>query len=191
VTAWHALIESGRVAAGDTVLVQGTGGVAIFALQFAKLFGARAIVTSRSDAKLARARELGAWKTLNYETTPEWGRKARALAGAGVDCVLELGGAGTLEQSLVATRPGGRIVMIGMLSGNVAGFDITPVFMNQIRIQGLIAGHRESFEAMNRAIAAHALRPIVDRVFSLEEISDALRYLESGSHFGKICIRVG
>lgn len=190
-TAWSALVTLGHVTAGDMVLVQGTGGVSTFALQFARLLGARVIATSSSDEKLQRSRELGAWETINYKRTPEWGRLAKKLAGDnGVDLVVDVGGSGTLEQSLIAVRPGGQISQIGMLSGGPATLNVIPIHMRQIRIQGILVGHRESFEAMNRAIAVHALRPIVDRVFDLEDARAALEHLAAGRHSGKICIRI-
>jgi NADPH:quinone reductase-like Zn-dependent oxidoreductase len=188
VTAWHALVPEGRVKAGDTVLIQGTGGVSIFALQFAKLLGARVIGTSSSDAKLERARSLGLSDGVNYRTTPEWGDAVRKLTGgAGVDHVVEVGGAGTMPQSLKAVRLSGRISLIGVLSGG-GQFNPMPVLMKNVRVQGIFVGSRAMFEAMNRAIALHRLRPVVDRVFPFAEAPEALRYLESGAHFGKVVI---
>jgi NADPH:quinone reductase-like Zn-dependent oxidoreductase len=188
-TAWSALVEQGRVAAGDTVLVQGTGGVSIFALQFAQLLGARVIVTSSSDDKLVRARRLGAWQEINYVDDPEWGKTARALTGGiGVDHIVEVGGAGTLAQSLQAIRVGGEITLVGVLAGGAAELSIVPVFMKQVRIQGLLVGSRKAFERMNRSIAQHELRPVVDRVFPFAEAREAFEHLKSGRHFGKVCI---
>ena len=191
VTAWHALIAEGNLKAGDTVLVQGTGGVSLFALQFARLSGARVIATSSSDAKLERARVLGASDGINYKATPEWEEKARELTGgAGVDHVVEVGGAGTLAKSLRAVRMNGRISLIGILSGGTGQVNPIPILMKNVRVQGIYVGSREMFEAMNRAIALHKLRPVVDRVFAFAEIREALRYMESGAHFGKICLRI-
>jgi NADPH:quinone reductase-like Zn-dependent oxidoreductase len=190
VTAWHGLITAGRLRAGQSVLVQGTGGVSLFALQFAKLSGARVIATSSSDPKLQRALKLGAADGINYRSTPDWEEKVRELTGGvGVDHVVEVGGAGTLGKSLRAVRMGGHISLIGVLSG---GGQVNPmaILMKHVRVQGIYVGSREMFEAMNRAIALHQLRPVVDRVFSFAEAPEALRYMESGSHFGKICIRV-
>ena len=188
-TAWSALVEQGRVAAGDTVLVQGTGGVSIFALQFAQLLGARVIVTSSSDDKLVRARRLGAWQEINYLDDRQWGKTARALTGgAGVDHIVEVGGAGTLAQSLQAIRVGGEITLVGVLAGGASQLSIVPVFMKAVRIQGLLVGSRKAFERMNRAIAQHELRPVVDRVFPFAEVREAFEHLKSGAHFGKICI---
>jgi NADPH:quinone reductase-like Zn-dependent oxidoreductase len=188
-TAWHALVVEGQMKAGDTVLLQGTGGVSIFALQFAKLSGARAIITSSSDQKLARAKDLGAAEGINYKITPDWDKRVRELTGEGVDHVVEVGGAGTLARSFKATRPSGRIYLIGVLSGNAGEVNPVPVLMKNLRVQGIMVGSRAMFEAMNRAIALHQLRPVVDKVFPFGEAREALHYLESGSHFGKIVIR--
>jgi NADPH:quinone reductase-like Zn-dependent oxidoreductase len=191
VTAWHALVTEGGVKPGDTVLVQGTGGVSLFALQFARLAGARVLITSSHDAKLERARQLGTVEGVNYKTTPDWGDWARGrTGGVGVDHVVEVGGAGTLGQSLRAVRLGGRVSLIGVLAGGGGQVSLLPILMKNIRVQGIFVGSGEMFEAMNRAIAAHQLRPVVDRVFPFEQAVDAFRYLESGSHFGKVCIRV-
>ncbi len=190
-TAWHALVAEGQTKAGDTVLVQGTGGVSIFALQFARLLGARVIATSSSNDKLARVRQMGASDGINYKETPEWEDRVRELTGGiGVDHVVEVGGAGTLAKSFKAVRTAGHIYLIGVLAGN-ATVNPLPVLMKNIRVQGVFVGSREMFEAMNRAIALHQLRPIVDRVFSFGEIRAALRHLESGAHFGKVCLRAG
>jgi NADPH:quinone reductase-like Zn-dependent oxidoreductase len=191
VTAWHGLVTEGQVTAGDSVLVQGTGGVSLFALQFARLVGARVIITSSSDDKLRRAREMGTAETINYKATPEWGERVRELTGGrGVDHVVEVGGAGTLGQSLKAVRLGGRISLIGVLSGGTGQVNPLPVLMKGVRVQGIFVGSRAMFEAMNRAIALHRLRPVVDRVFGLAEAVEAFRYLESAAHFGKIVLRV-
>lgn len=190
VTAWHALVASGRVKAGDTVLTLGTGGVSLFALQFAKLSGARVIATSSSDEKLARALDLGASEGINYKNTAEWGQFVRELTdGVGVDHVVEVGGAGTLGQSLRAVRMGGRISLIGVLSGG-GQVDPTPILMKNVCVQGIFVGSRAMFEAMNGAIAQHRMRPVVDRVFRFGELPDALRHMERGAHFGKIALAV-
>lgn len=189
VTAWNALMAGGAKA-GDTVLVQGTGGVSLCALQFAKALGARVIATSSSDRKLARVREMGAAEGINYRETPDWGAVARELTGGvGVDLVVEVGGAGTLDQSLRAVRFGGAVSLIGNLAGIDAQVRLTLIFMQRLRMLGIFVGSRESFEAMNRAIAVHGLRPVVDRVFPLEESRAAFELMEAGGHFGKICIR--
>ena len=191
VTAWTALEG---ITAGDTVLLQGTGGVSIFALQLARLLGARVIITSSSDEKLARARELDAPRQIegiNYRDTPEWGAKVKELTGgAGVDLVVEVGGAGTLKQSLQSVRMGGTIALLGVLAGNTAEISLPLIFMQNVRVQGILVGHRESFEAMNRAIALHQLRPVIDRVFPLEEFRAAFEHMGAGGHLGKICIRI-
>jgi NADPH:quinone reductase-like Zn-dependent oxidoreductase len=190
-TAWSALFEEGRLRPGDSVLVQGTGGVSLFALQLAKMAGARVIVTSSSDAKLERARSLGADGLINYLKTPEWGRRAAELTGgAGVDQVIEVGGAGTIEQSLQAVRIGGTISVIGNLTGNEKELSLVRILMRRIRIQGVLVGHREAFEAMSRAIGQARLRPVVDRTFPFAEAPAAFAYLAEGKHFGKICIRI-
>jgi len=189
VTAWQALITEGAIKAGDTVLIQGTGGVSLFALQFAHLSGARVIATSSSDQKLERAMKLGASDGINYKTSPDWDKSVRQLVRDGVDHVVEVGGAGTLGKSLKSVRTGGTISLIGVLSG---GGDVnpTPILMKKIRVQGIYVGSRTMFEDMNRAIALHKLRPIVDRVFPFADARDALRYMESGAHFGKVCLRI-
>jgi NADPH:quinone reductase-like Zn-dependent oxidoreductase len=189
VTAWHALITAGQLKPGDSVLVQGTGGVSLFALQFGRLAGARVIATSSSDAKLERVRQLGASDGINYKTTPDWEERVRELTGAGVDHIVEVGGAGTLGKSLRAVRTGGHISLIGVLSGG-GQVNPMPILMKNVRVQGIYVGSREMFEAMNRAIALHRLRPVVDRVFPFAEIREALRYLESGAHFGKVALRI-
>jgi len=190
VTAWSALMTLGGLKRDQTVLIQGTGGVSIFALQFAALAGARTIVTSSSDEKLERARGLGAWETINYRDVENWDRQALRLTdGNGVDHVVEVGGAGTLARSLAAVRFGGTVSMIGVLSGAVSKLIITPILMRQIRVQGILVGSREGFEAMNEAVAESGSKPVVDRVFDLEQTREGLEFLASGDHFGKICIR--
>jgi NADPH:quinone reductase-like Zn-dependent oxidoreductase len=191
VTAWSALVVQGRIHAGQTVLVLGTGGVSLFALEIARLHGARVIVTSSSDAKLERARALGAWETINYAREPSWGKRVRELSGDGVDHVVEVGGAGTLGESLRAVRLGGTIHLIGVLAAGEAPLSIVPVFMQQVRIQGVLVGHREAFEALCRAYAAHGARPVVDRVAPFAEVPLAFDHLASGAHFGKVCVAIG
>jgi NADPH:quinone reductase-like Zn-dependent oxidoreductase len=189
VTAWHALVAEGGTRAGDSVLVLGTGGVSIFALQFAHLHGSRVIVTSSSDEKLARATALGASDGINYRQTPEWSRRVLELTdGTGVDHVIEVGGAGTLPQSFRAVRYGGRISLIGVLSEPGATVDPRPLLMKGARLQGIYVGSREMFEAMNRAIAFSGLRPVIDRVFPFTEAPDAYRHMKAAGHFGKIVI---
>lgn len=190
-TAWHSLIVQGGLKAGETVLVQGTGGVSIFALQFGRMTGAEVIVTSSSDEKLERARELGASHTINYKTVPDWDKAAKEITnGVGVDHIIEVGGAGTLAKSLRAIRIGGHVGVIGVLSGTTTDFNVIPILMQNVRVQGVLVGSREMFEDMNRAIALHKMKPVVDRAFSFEESRAAFDYLESAAHFGKICIRL-
>jgi NADPH:quinone reductase-like Zn-dependent oxidoreductase len=190
VTAWHALLGEGSLKAGDTVLVQGTGGVSIFALQLAVINGARVIVTSSSDEKLARALKLGASDGINYKTTPKWDERVRELTGgAGVDYIVEVGGAGTLTQSMKAIKGGGQISLIGVLTGGAGQVNPLPILMRNIRVQGIFVGSREMFEAMNRAISLHKLRPVVDRVFPFKEAVEAFRYMETAAHFGKVAIQ--
>lgn len=190
-TAWSAVIDQGRIAPGEVVLVQGTGGVSLFALQFAKLAGARVIATSSSDNKLEKVRALGADETVNYRATPEWGKAALALTGGrGVDHVVEVGGAGTLQQSLRCVRAGGTISLIGVLSGARHDLMLPYVLTRNVRIQGVTVGSREQFEAMLRAIEAHRLEPVIDRSFAMAEIADALAHLKAGRHFGKIVVTV-
>lgn len=190
-TAWSALAGEGDVAAGDTVLVQGTGGVSIFALQLARLLGARVIVTSSRHDKLERARALGADAGICYTEIPEWSREVRRLTdGRGVDHVVEVGGAGTLQESLRAIAFGGTISVIGVLSGVASELNVIPILMQNVRLQGVLVGHRERFEDMNRAIAHHGLRPIVDRTFPFDEAPEAFRHLASGAHFGKVTISI-
>jgi NADPH:quinone reductase-like Zn-dependent oxidoreductase len=189
-TAWSAIVTHDTLGPGSRVLVQGTGGVALFALQFAKLLGAHVTVISSSDEKLARARALGADGGINYRTTPEWSKPARALSGAtGFDHILELGGEKTLPQSLRCIRPGGTISMIGVLSGSNLAAPLGLVVTRQVRLQGITVGSRDGFEAMMRAIDQHHLEPVIDRVFAFGELKEALAHLKSGAHFGKICIR--
>ena len=191
VTAWHALVTEGQVKAGDTVLVQGTGGVSLFALLFAQIHGARVIATSGSDEKLERVLSLGASDGINYKTMPDWDKCVRALTGgAGVDHVVEVGGAGTLTRSLRAVKTGGRVSLIGVLSGGAAEVTVLPILMWNLRVQGIFVGSVAMFEAINRAITLHRLRPVVDRVFPWEKAAEAYRHMESGAHFGKIVIRI-
>lgn len=188
-TAWNALVEVARTKPGDTVLLLGTGGVSIFALQFANLLGARAILISSSDEKRKRAEALGAWRTINYRTTPSWEREVLALTdGRGVDTTVEVGGGGTLARSAAATRVAGTIALIGVLAGGQ--LDPALVMRRSIRLQGLYVGSRRMFLDMTRAIAQHALRPVIDRVFPFDEAPAAFRAMEAAGHFGKIVVRI-
>jgi len=190
VTVWNALMVSGGLKSGDTVLLQGTGGVSIFALQLAKLTGARVFITSSSDAKLERARKLGADETLNYRERDDWDTWALEVTNKrGVDHVVEVGGAGTLQRSMRAVRMGGHIAVIGVVAGK-GEYSHTPIFMKALRMIGVFVGSREMFEDMNRAIEESNLRPVVDRAFAFEEAREALRFMKEGSHFGKIVITI-
>lgn len=189
-TAWQALVPFGKIAAGSTVLVQGTGGVSVFALQFAHGMGARVICTSSSDAKLERVAALGASETINYVRHPDWQDEVRRLTGkSGVDLVVEVGGTGTLTRSMQATRTGGRIAVIGVLTGK-AEIDPSMILFRRLSLQGILVGSRRMFETMNRAIGSLSLRPEIDeRRFGFDEVPAALEHLKSGGHFGKIVIR--
>lgn len=190
-TAWRAVAVEAPVGPGDTVLVQGTGGVSIFALQFAKARGARVIATSSSDEKLERARALGADYTINYRTTPEWAKQAREMTGGkGVDVIVEVGGENTLNQSLDAARVGGAVVVIGVLGGFAAPVMMPVVFSKNLRILGISVGSREQFEDMCRHIDQWKLKPVVDQVFPFDKVPEALRLMEAGGHFGKIAVTV-
>jgi NADPH:quinone reductase-like Zn-dependent oxidoreductase len=193
VTAWHALVSSGNLKSGDTVLTLGTGGVSAFALKFAKMHGAHVIATSSSDEKLEKAKELHADETINYRLMPEWDKEVLGLTnGIGVDHVVEVGGEGTLPKSLNAVRVGGHVALIGVLAG--AG-EVDPRRILQglrikgVRLQGIFVGSRQMFEEMNRAIEVTRMRPVIDKTFDFEEAPEALRYMESGLHFGKVVIR--
>ncbi len=190
VTAWNAIVETGGIRPGDSVLVQGTGGVSIFALQFARLAGARVIATSSSDSKLARLVEMGASEVINYRTTPAWDKPVRQLTGGiGADMIVEVGGAGTLPLSTRAIKLGGYIALIGVLTG-AGDFNPIPLLMRNIRLQGIFVGSVGMFASMLKAIEVSQLRPVVDRVFPFDQAVDALKYLESGAHFGKVAIAI-
>lgn len=190
-TAWRALVVDGGLKAGDTVLVLGTGGVSIFALQFAKAMGARVIATSSSDEKLARLRALGADHTINYKTEPKWGSAVREWTGGrGADHVIEVGGPGTLAQSISAASVNGHISLIGTLTGRAGEVPTALLMVKQVKLQGLLVGSRRHQLDMIRAIEATQLKPIVDRSFALAALADAFRYEASGSHFGKTCVEI-
>lgn len=190
-TAWSALVTLGNLVAGETVLLQGTGGVSMFALQIAKVFGASVMITSSSDRKLELAKKLGADKTHNYRKDPNWSRAAREWTGRqGVDHILEVGGAETMEQSLKAIAVGGTISVIGVLTGVRQEMSVIPILMQNIRLQGVFVGHRESYQAMIRAIEFHDLKPVVDSTYSLEKGADAFAALERGEHVGKIVVTI-
>jgi NADPH:quinone reductase-like Zn-dependent oxidoreductase len=187
-TSWNALVSAARLTAGETVLVLGTGGVSIFALQFARMHGARVIATSSSDAKLVRLRELGAFGVINYKTTPDWdARVLEITGGGGADHIIEVGGAGSLPKSIRAVKLGGRISLIGLLAGG-GQIDPMPMLLKGVTLQGIYVGSRAMFEEMNRAMEINDVHPVIDRVFPFTEARDAYHYLESGAHFGKVCI---
>jgi NADPH:quinone reductase-like Zn-dependent oxidoreductase len=190
VTAWRALFDEGHLAAGETVLVLGTGGVSSFAILFAKIAGARVIVTSRDSHKLARALELGADIGIDLGKTPEFGLEVRRLTGdVGVDNVIEVGGAGTLAESLRAVRAAGTISLIGVAAAGTTP-SLVPVVMRNLRLQGILVGPRSTFEAMNQAVEEHRLRPAIDSSFPLERVKEAFAHLASGRHFGKIVVEL-
>jgi len=189
-TAWHSLIVSGGLRPGETVLTLGTGGVSVFAVQIAKMAGARVISTSSSNEKLERLRHLGASHTINYREREDWDRAAIELAGRDrIDHVVEVGGAGTLARSVNAVRVGGHVAMVGALT-EAADFSPVNIFMKAVRVQGIFVGSKKMFVDMNKAVTAAKLRPVIDSVFEFEKFADALAHLESGSHFGKIVIRI-
>jgi NADPH:quinone reductase-like Zn-dependent oxidoreductase len=187
-TAWNAVVESGEIGPGDTVVTQGTGGVSLFALQFAKLVGARVIITSSSAEKLAFARELGADETIDYNETPDWGKAVRTLtAGRGADLIVEVGGAGTLEQSVKAVRVSGTVCLIGVLSGAAGPINLGPVVTQHIRLLGITVGSRSMFERMASAIAVHQLKPVVQHsAFTFEQVAAAIAAIGEGRHIGKL-----
>jgi NADPH:quinone reductase-like Zn-dependent oxidoreductase len=188
VTAWNALVETGGIRPGNSVLIQGTGGVSIFALQFARLAGARVIATSSSDEKLGRVREMGASDGINYKTTPDWDKRVRELTDRqGIDMIVEVGGAGTLPQSTRAIKIGGYIALIGVLTGG-GEFNPISLLMKNIRLQGIFVGSVRMFESMLKAIEVSGMHPVVDRVFPFDQVVEAMKYQESGAHFGKVVI---
>jgi len=190
-TAWHALVTQGKLSADQTVLLLGTGGVSLFALQFAKLHGARVIITSSSDEKLARARTLGADDTINYRTTPDWEKEVFRLTNkTGVDHVVEVGGTGTFAKSLRALAPGGQVHLIGGVSGFTSDVPLLDIIGKMAVVRGVYVGSGEMFEAMNRAVARHQIKPVIDRVFALADTAAAYQHLQSGAHFGKVTIEL-
>ncbi|WP_043528183.1 zinc-dependent alcohol dehydrogenase family protein [Litchfieldella xinjiangensis] len=188
-TAWRALVVDGNLKAGESVLALGTGGVSIFAVQLAKAMGAHVIATSSSDEKIEKLKQLGADETLNYKTEPEWGKRVKALTGGrGVDHIIEVGGPGTLPQSIDAVRIGGHISLIGVLTGRGGDIPTAKLMAKQARLQGLIVGSRTHQQEMVRGLESTGLRPVIDSTFGLDEIADAFRHEEAGRHFGKICL---
>ena len=189
VTVWHAIVEHAKLKAGDTVLLQGTGGVSIFGLQFARAMGIRAVITSSSDEKLERAKALGAAFGINYRTTPDWEKAAMEFTGGrGVDHVIEVGGAATLTKSFGAIRIGGKISMIGGLSGCATELNPGLIFSRRANVQGISVGSMQMFEAMNRAIEANAIKPAIDKVFAFDDIGKAFEHMEANKHLGKIVV---
>jgi NADPH:quinone reductase-like Zn-dependent oxidoreductase len=190
-TAWRALFVDDAIRPGSTVLVQGSGGVSIFALQFAKAAGARVIATSSSDDKLARLKDLGADELINYKAVPAWGAKAMELTGGrGVDCVVEIGGAGTLDQSMIATRVGGHVALIGVLAGIAGPVQTALLMAKNLRVQGLTVGSRQQQLDMIAGIEANAIRPVISDHFPLEGLADAFRHQAANKHFGKIVVDI-
>lgn len=188
-TAWRGLFEDARLEPGDTVVLQGTGGVSIFGLQFAKAAGYRTVITSSSDEKLKRAKALGADHVVNYKAAPDWAKAVReATGGVGADFVMEVGGAGTIQQSLRAVRIGGHIAIIGVVAGAAEGFNPAVLIGNNARLQGLSVGSRAMFEAMCKAMELHQIRPVVDKVFPWTEARAAFQAMQGGEHFGKIVL---
>lgn len=188
-TAWRAVVDEGQVRAGSRVLIQGTGGVSLFALQFARLLGAETVVISSSDDKLALAKSLGADHLINYKAQPRWGRAVReACGGEGVDVVVEVGGASTLPESLSAVSIGGHVSMIGVLTGVASMVPTAKIMAMNVTVRGITVGHREQFEAMNRAITLHALRPVIGEVFGFSGLGSALATMQAATHTGKLCI---
>ncbi len=191
VTAWHALVERGALRRGETVLIQGTGGVALFALQIANALGARAIVTSSSDDKLSRAAALGAWQTINYRREPAWDQAVLELTGGdGADHILELGGPDTFERSIAALAAGGKIAQIGVLTGFGPTPNLLPVQFLNAQIHGICVGSGAHFAAMNGFLEAHAIKPVVDATFDYAHVPQAYDYLASGRHFGKVVVQL-
>ena len=190
-TAWNSLFVEGHTRPGDSVLLLGTGGVSIWGLQLAKAAGLQAIITSSSDAKLERARQLGADVTINYTTTPEWQEAVlRATGGAGVDVVIEVGGAGTFRKSLLSTRMGGTLAVVGGVSGGGSEVDPAQMIRGARHVSGIYVGSRAMLEDLARFVALHRIQPVVDRVFAFDQARAAYEYLASGSHFGKVVIAV-
>lgn len=188
VTAWNAVVNSRRITPGATVVVLGTGGVSLFALQFARFLGARVIITSSSDQKLVRAKQLGAAEIVNYRATPNWSQAVMELTGgAGADCVVDT--VGDLREAIAAVKLGGYVSFVGLLAGMSTEVDLVTFMGKSACVEAVDVGSREMFEAMNRAIQSERMRPVVDRVFEFSEASKAMKYLEEARHFGKVCLR--
>jgi len=189
VTAWHSIVEAGCVKAGDTVLLLGTGGVSVFSLQICNMLGARAIITSSSDEKLQRASDLGAWKTINYNTHPDWEKQVLALTNnVGVDHTVEVGGAGTLGKSIMATKHAGSIGLIGVLT--MGEFNPLMILAKSIKLQGIYCGSRQMLQDLNRAYAANEVKPVVDKVYAFNDAPQAFRDMQTAEHFGKLVVEI-
>jgi NADPH:quinone reductase-like Zn-dependent oxidoreductase len=190
-TAWHAMIDHAGLTAGGSVLLQGTGGVSVFGLQLAKVMGVTVIITSSSDDKLARAKKLGADHGINYKQTPDWEKAVLEVTGGrGVDCVVEVGGAGTIARSFASICVGGRVGLIGNLSGPATELNPGLIFGKRANVRGISVGSTAMFDAMNRAISANRIKPVIDKVFGFDEVPAAYKHMASAAHFGKIVIRV-
>lgn len=191
-TAWNSLLEEGKLKAGETVLVMGTGGVSIFAMQFALMSGAEVIATSSSDEKLKRLKQLGASHVINYKKNPDWEKEVvKFTRGRGVDHVVEVGGAGTLEKSAVSVKVGGHISLIGVLANpNAQSNHAVHVLMKAVKLQGIFVGSVEMYERMNAALAVHKTKPIIDKVFEAHDVVEGLKYMQSGAHFGKVVLKI-
>jgi NADPH:quinone reductase-like Zn-dependent oxidoreductase len=189
VTAWNAMFEQGNVRPGSTVLTLGTGGVSIFALQFAKAAGATVVITSGSDEKLQKAKKLGGDHIINYKKAADWDKEVLSVFPDGVDHVIELGGAGTLDRSVKSVRPGGHVSLIGVLAAGQGQFDPIKLLMKAARLQGIFVGNRQMFERMNQAITVNKIKPVIDKAFKVDQITEALNVMSSGQHFGKIVLR--
>jgi NADPH:quinone reductase-like Zn-dependent oxidoreductase len=190
VTAWNALMNSGGLKKGDTVLCQGTGGVSLFALQLAKAAGAQVLITSSSNEKLERAKQLGADQLINYREREDWDTVALEMTDKrGVDHVIEVGGAGTLQRSMRAVKMAGHIAVIGVVAGK-GEFSNVPIFMKALRLIGVFVGSRAMFEEMNRTIENHGIRPVVDRTFGFDQVREAFELMKSGQHFGKVVVKI-
>jgi NADPH:quinone reductase-like Zn-dependent oxidoreductase len=190
-TAYNAVVTYGNIRPGSTVLILGTGGVSIFALQFAKMMGARVILTSSSDQKLEKGKSLGADVLINYKSKTNWEREVRRATGMqGADLIIEVGGAGTMSKSMMSVKPGGTIALIGVLDGGEGNLSLYPILMQGVRVQGIIVGNRAQYEEMNRAIVVNQIRPVLDKEFHWSQIKEAFQYLEKGNHFGKIPIQI-
>jgi NADPH:quinone reductase-like Zn-dependent oxidoreductase len=189
-TSWSSLFVEGNIKPGEKVLIQGTGGVSLFALQFAKQMGAFVVATTGSDEKVSQLKNLGADFIINYKESPNWGKIARDVSGEGFDHIIEVGGAGTLEQSIFCAKPFAQISLIGVLSGSSGNFNLLPAVMKNIRLQGILVGSKKSLEEMVEFYNQNQIQPVIDKIFNFSEFKESIQYLKTGKHFGKICIRI-